>query len=190
MMDNAVTPKRRTVVLLCGTALLQFLILVGELGMSLYPRLIGTEVLLSMAPVDPRDIFRGNYARLRYDIGAISYSLLDVPEPPDGFRQGEILYVTLERDGETWQATGASLSRPASGTFIRGRVSRAGSWWGSGNGIPMNYGIEAFFASKNKAMELEGALVGVSRPLARARVMIAPDGKASLVGVITSRGKY
>ena len=41
----------------------------------------GREITLPIIPVDPRDLFRGEYVRLGYDIGRVPVSLLDGPAP-------------------------------------------------------------------------------------------------------------
>ena len=41
----------------------------------------GREITLPIVPVDPRDLFRGEYVRLGYDIGSVPARLLDGPRP-------------------------------------------------------------------------------------------------------------
>ena len=53
---------------LVAALVLQVLVLLGLLGYARYPVWFGKEVVLRTVPVDPRDLLRGNYARLRYDI--------------------------------------------------------------------------------------------------------------------------
>ena len=43
----------------------------------------GREITLPIVPVDPRDLFRGEYVRLGYDIGRVPLRLLDGPPPRD-----------------------------------------------------------------------------------------------------------
>ena len=71
----------------------QVLILAGEYLNSIYPIWFGQEVRLKTVPVNPRSLFRGNYARLNYDI-----STVPLPETGTQFlRQHAIIYVSLKQ---------------------------------------------------------------------------------------------
>ena len=88
-------------------------------------------------------------------------------------RVGREVYVQLRRQGRVWKAVDTRYSPPP-GDFIRGhiRAVRVGS-------VTVEYGIEAYFAPKDKALELERRL----RQGGLARVRIATDGRAALVSV-------
>ena len=148
---------------------LQILVLLLEYLGAVYPLWTGQEVTLKTIPVDPRSLFRGNYARLNYDISTIpATDMLTVT----GLRFNQYVYVKLKPgDGGIHVYDGASLTRPVSGLFIRGRAQ------GDRN---IKYGIEAFFASKERALALEEKL----RIGGLAKVMIAGNGKAALQDVI------
>jgi uncharacterized membrane-anchored protein len=80
----------------------------------------GTRIILKTQPVDPRDLFRGDYVRLSYDI-----SSLDVSHLPEGdtIRRNDPVYVTLGRSSDgTWQALAFSRSQPQGVVFIAGRA--------------------------------------------------------------------
>ncbi len=51
--------------------LLQVALLVGIIAYRQYWVATGEKILLRTAPVDPRDIFRGDYISLRYDISTL-----------------------------------------------------------------------------------------------------------------------
>ena len=152
---------------LVAALVLQVLVLLGLLGYARYPVWFGKEVVLRTVPVDPRDLLRGNYARLRYDISEAPMPEVGVP------RVGREVYVQLRRKGRVWKAVDTRYSPPP-GDFIRGhiRAVRVGS-------VTVEYGIEAYFAPKDKALELERRL----RQGGLARVRIATDGRAALVSV-------
>src|SRR5476649_66612 len=76
----------------------------------------GQEVRLEIAPVDPRDLFRGDYVVLTYRIGTV-----DMPkDPTTPFTQGQQVFVTLRPDeSNRSKAVAISAERPAvSGTDI------------------------------------------------------------------------
>ena len=134
-----------------------------------YPLWLGEEVRLKTRPVDPRDLFRGNYARLHYDFDTIE------PGESADFRPGDVVYVPLLRNGDLWDPQPTQASRPESGVFLRGRVTSRP--WRSGSRV--TFGIEALFAPKEKALALEKQL----RHPAVAVVRVAPNGRAALVSV-------
>ena len=146
---------------------LQVIVLITEYVNSVYPLWFGKEIKLNTVPVDPRSLFRGNYARLNYDI-----SRLPTPVDTDQrLRRNTIVYVSLKKNKDgIHEFKGITVDKPDDGIFIRGR-------WASGR---VRYGIEAFFAPKAKALKLERELPkgGV------AVVMVASNGKASLQEVI------
>lgn len=156
---------------------LQFLILVGMYAGAQMPLWTGDEIRLKTIPVDPRSLFRGNYARLEYDISRLSASRF----PGDKkLRQGEVVYVLLEPgEGGIHQLSGASLEKPEEGIFLRGRIS-SGWWRDSQSSYRVKYGIEAFFAPKEKALGLESDL----RNGGVAVVMVSGGGRVRLKDVV------
>lgn len=162
---------------LVAAVLLQLGILAVEYVNSVYPLWTGQEVRLKTIPVDPRSLFRGNYARLNYDISNITLQEKeDTPDP----RLGEIVYVKLKQDEDgLYIFDGASLSKPNMGLYIRGRIQTP-RWNIAASLYRVHYGIEAFFAPKEKALALEKDL----RRGGVAIVMVANNGKAALKDVI------
>lgn len=162
---------------LIGAILLQLLVLAAELGGAVYPRWFGQAVQLTVEPVDPRSLFRGNYAQLRYQIGEVQ---LPSDETVLNVRAGERVYVSLVEDGQgRWQAQDVHFEPPDSGLFIRGRIRYWPGDTGTSVTLHIRYGIEAYFLPRDKALALEDEL----RSGGVATVMIAPDGKAALLGV-------
>ena len=163
---------------------LQTAVLAGEYLGAVYPIWTGEPVRLKTVPVDPRSLFRGNYARLRYEISEIPVSDLGA----DGrLRGGEVIYVRLARgeDG-VYEYAGAGLTRPDSGVFLRGRADHARRWrWDESHRLHVRYGIEAYCAPRDKALDLEREL----RQGAVAEIMVAGNGKAALTGVVGTFGQ-
>ena len=130
------------------------------------PLWTGTEIRVKTVPVDPRSMFRGNYAQLRYEFATLPEGALS---EVGGGRNGEVVYVRLERgEGAEYECAGVSLEPPSEGIFLRGRVAGY---------LPpyqvVRYGIEAFFAPKEKALKLEKDL----RNGGTAILMVAGSGK-------------
>ena len=150
----------------------QLVVLAGMVVNAAMPLWTGTEIRVRTMPVDPRSIFRGNYARLAYEFGTLPEDTL--PEV-EGLRKGEVVYVRLERgENDEYAFAGASLAPPAEGIFLRGRLVRNHSLY------RVRYGIEAFFAPKEKALKLEKDL----RNGGTAVLMVSGSGRAALKDVI------
>ena len=153
---------------------LQILVLSGMVVKASLPLWIGNEIKVKTVPIDPRSMFRGNYARLNYEIGRLPKNALGKAL---GLRKGEIVYVTLElKESGLYEFSSASLDKPKQGVFLRGRITN--------NHPPyqVKYGIEAFFAPKEKALRLEQEL----RNGGLAVLMVAGSGKVTLKDVVPS----
>lgn len=101
-----------------------------------WPLLTGTTVILKTQPIDPFDVFRGQYITINYEI-----SRIDLPAEA---KEGDAIYVSLkEGEDKIWHAEKTSLSKPDSGVFIRGTAKQ--SW----RGLSVEYGIEQYFFERN-----------------------------------------
>ncbi|MDZ4380338.1 MAG: GDYXXLXY domain-containing protein [Parvibaculum sp.] len=125
-------------------------------------------VTLRTAPVDPRDIFRGDYVILSYDIARIR--LADV-DGDDDFGYDDGIFVELAPDGETWNAVAIwreNREPQEDHLIIRGQVnSIVGETRPTGiperDSIPcpncgtvgIDYGIESYFVPEGEGRELE-----------------------------------
>ncbi|MBA3348112.1 MAG: GDYXXLXY domain-containing protein [Actinobacteria bacterium] len=116
----------------------------------------GREIRLVARPVDPLDIFRGNYVVLSYDISRLGVAF----EPTRGRR----ICARLHEENGVWNAGIGVPEGPPDGTFICGRVTRV-----EGDGfVQVEYGIETYFASAERAREIE-------RELAQGPVVVVTD---------------
>ena len=106
----------------------------------------GQEIRLRAEPVDPLDVFRGNYVVLRYDISSLPV-LGEV-------RRGERVCARLSESGDVWRASYADPGRP-SGTVICGHVRDDAQ---PGEEVGIEYGIETYYASAERARELESSI--------------------------------
>lgn len=166
-----------TPLLLACVAALQVTVLCGELVRAAWPRWVGAEVALAVRPVDPRSPFRGDYARLRYDdVSALSWDLFD--DDVERVRRGQPLWVVLvERDGRHVPVR-VSTTRPSEGTLLRGQPTQART---RGSPVRMDYGLDAFFASPERARELERRMRRGEK--ATAVVKVLPGGRAGLLDI-------
>ncbi|MDP5208641.1 GDYXXLXY domain-containing protein [Microbulbifer sp. 2205BS26-8] len=164
---------KRTIPIALGMAIAaQCLILIGLYVEAQVPLWLGEPIRVKTVPVDPRSLFRGNYARLNYDFSTIAQSAFQEDQP---LRQGEVVYVSLKKHPSgLYVFSSASLERPQRGIFLRGRV--AGNRWSNTGDYRIKYGIEAYFAPREKALQLEDAL----RDGGVAELMVMSSGRAGL----------
>lgn len=157
----------------------QFLVLSGMYASASLPLWTGTEIKIKTTPVDPRSIFRGNYARLNYEITQIERSHFS---EADDLRNGDVVYITLKLNiNESYDFSSASLVKPDSGIFLRGRIDNR-RYEDEAEYFRIKYGIEAFFAPKERALALEKDL----RDGGIAVLMVSNAGKARIKDVIAN----
>ncbi len=113
----------------------------------------GAEVTLKTAPVDPRDLFRGHYVVLSYDISRLDPRKL---QGDDHFSRGMRIFVTLRRGEDGfWHAVALHrrLPKVAPGEHvITGQVRHVAP---AGGELFVTYGIETYFVPKARAQALE-----------------------------------
>lgn len=162
---------------LTAAIIFQVLVLIGSVLTAQAPLWSGREIRMETIPVDPRSLFRGNYARLQYAISELDAASLATERP---LRNGEVVYVMLEPGKKgVYRYAGVTLNQPEEGVFLRGRVS--GQWWRrEGDVYRVRYGIEAFFAPKEKALELEREL----RDGGVAVLKVSDSGRARLADIL------
>jgi uncharacterized membrane-anchored protein len=124
----------------------------------------GEEVVLQTVPVDPRDLFRGDYVNLRYTISTVlSYT---------DFAVGDRVYVSLTQRGDIWDGQSALDSAP-DGLYIKGRVTSAGQ-----RRVEVEYGIESYFVPEGT-----GHIIERARDV-KVRVAIDSSGNAVIKGLL------
>lgn len=118
-------------------------------------------VTLQTEPIDPRDLFRGDYVILNYDVSRLSLGRLD---GDTDFESGDAIYVELAPGETTWNAVAVWKERrdPASGnSILRGRVSWVTDGGATERPCPecrvatVAYGIESYFVPEGEGRELE-----------------------------------
>ena len=143
----------------------------------------GREITLPVVPVDPRDLFRGEYARLSYEVGTVPVRLLEGPRP----RANAAFYVVLQKtpDG-IWQAAKMTRAFPQEPSpdriVLKARTTYA--WPGSGSSetaVQLRYGIESYFVPEGQGRKLEA--LAREKKLA---TLLAVDGEgnAAIKGLV------
>jgi uncharacterized membrane-anchored protein len=116
----------------------------------------GQEIRLQVVPVDPHDLFRGDYVVLSY---AISRLQTDKLAGDDDFNAGDAIYVSLARTGDEWQPTALHRAPRGEGVVLKGHVDTTES--GNDSCVPpcyayrVNYGLEEFYVPEGEGRALE-----------------------------------
>lgn len=150
----------------------QSLVLVAMIVQPLRTLATGDTILLRVVPVDPRDLFRGDYVILGYDIsrptrdGSAAFATWETLYQ----LAGQTIYTRLapDADGKHWHANGYQLDPPTEGKFIRGVVDKGGR---------VEYGIEQFFVQEGQGLEYEQA---VSHQKLSAEIVLDGHGHAQI----------
>lgn len=89
----------------------------------------GTVVLLETRPVDPRDLLRGDYVILNYNISTIATNLFS-PALTNTLPYGQTVWVALASRGEFHEVVRASLVRfePGEGEVASQRLALIMGW--------------------------------------------------------------
>ncbi|UPK26831.1 GDYXXLXY domain-containing protein [Bradyrhizobium sp. 195] len=140
----------------------------------------GREVTLQTQPVDPRDLLRGDYVVLRYDISQLPAGAL-AGKPADA--RNPIVFVKLAPNADGLYAAVSVHAAPVPVTtpevLIRGRVSYS---CGSDvrtfcDKLTIKYGLESYFVPEGEGGKLEQA-----RNQQKLRIVAAvlPSGRAAI----------
>lgn len=160
--------------------LFQLVILVLMIGFKYYTVTAGTKILLKTVPVDPRDIFRGDYVVLNYEISDLN--LKKIPNDLKDFNNNETVYVRLYKSGKYWEVNYFSLAKPKTNqndVVIKGRllyrtsappapriepirpdvpkagISKIPIPYPIYDGIKVEYGIESYYVPEGKGLPIQ-----------------------------------
>lgn len=141
----------------------------------------GREIVLKTEPLDPRDLLRGRYVRLNYDISRIP-PMLFIRDEIDYFDSGTTIFVRLEEgDDGIWSAREAVVGAiPADSApdavWLRGETRfRLSS---TDNPASVVYGIERFYAPENEAPAIEKRMR--DGEVTEIVVAVATDGRGQI----------
>lgn len=178
-------PSKRTLGLLLVFILFQLSVLVGMYLKAQQPLWYGKAIRVAVNPIDPRSLFRGNYAILNYSISeaALSQALKREGDYENNLRihEGAVIYTRLKQNKQgLYEPIDVVLDKPDTGVFIRGRLEYISDYT-----VRIKYGVEAYFASKERALEIEQstswrANASDENPPAIVTLMLSPSGRAAI----------
>lgn len=126
----------------------------------------GGKILLETMPFDPRDILRGDYVRLEYEIQDIPKEMIPeaLNDDHDYDRTPRFFYVSLGLDDDgIAHVSGISMKRPGGGTYLKAFFR---SSWSS----RADYNLGVYYVPEGTGRALEDA-IREKRVLADVRVL-------------------
>jgi uncharacterized membrane-anchored protein len=142
--------KARERGVLIAAVAFQVLFLLAMIAGRAAPLFSGRTVLLRVIPVDPRDLLRGDYVTLGYEISRIPPGSTIPGGPSES--TGSTVYVTLvpEPDGRHYRGGAVTTEPPGPDvTFIRGTLADRSR---------IRFGIESYFVQEGKGHDYEAAI--------------------------------
>ncbi|MDQ0421083.1 putative membrane-anchored protein [Peteryoungia aggregata LMG 23059] len=140
----------------------------------------GSEVLLKTAPVDPRDLLRGDYVILTYDISTISTTSIAGIRPRDG--EVANLHVRLKPGADGfWTVSQASFdplqAEEGSVLLLSQPITIYGWEWESAGNLIVSYGIERFYVPEGEGKPIED---GRNEGRVSVAARVSDDGQAQI----------
>ena len=117
----------------------------------------GKEIVLKTEPIDPRDVFRGDYVILNYEISSVN--LGETPYDYE-FMNGESIYAVLSEKTTYWTIDSISHAKPAiedKDVCMKGTVVRK-----TDNTIMIKWGIESYFVPEGKGWQIQEQMDNIS----------------------------
>lgn len=156
------------------------LIFAGMIGYQEYLLETGELVVLKTAPVDPRDVFRGDYVILSYEISDQASERLVEME----IEYGENVYVVLNTSASPATVQRVTRNKPKEDLYITGQVSQrwGGEWMVEFPSLSQYYVPEG----QGRALERmrgEDLFVEVSVNQGRARIINLLDKNQQVIEV-------
>ena len=152
-------------------------IIIGFVSLKEFTLKTGEEVLLKTMPVDPRDLFRGDYIVLNYQISSINLDSLGTGAL--NFSVNDKAYVVLNKENEYGIPAGIYKNKPEESLSIKGTVKDIRN-----RQLTVEYGIESYFIPEGKGGEIE-------RQLGRnldVKISVDEFGNAAIISLV-SEGK-
>lgn len=143
--------------LVISAIILQFFILLYMCGTRELVIRTGNIVYLRTAPVDPRDLFRGDFVRLNYELSSIPPGLQKISSHED-LRKGTPLFAMLRRhDNGLVELVYITDREPDEGLYMKG-FSDSGRYFKKGSTLQVRYGIESYYVQQGKGIQMEEKL--------------------------------
>jgi uncharacterized membrane-anchored protein len=140
--------SRRRRLALAAVVFVQLALPLALAGLAAADLAFGKEIRLLAQPVDPLDVFRGNYVVLRYEISQL--------QVPYDVQKGQQLCADLfETASEVYSARYAYDGPAGDRKTICGHATADAR---GGESVGIEYGIETYYASAERAREIGASI--------------------------------
>jgi uncharacterized membrane-anchored protein len=148
--------RTKQLILACAVPVL---ILLGMCFNPLYTLINGEEVILQTKPVDPSDLFRGDYVTLRYQAEEVPEKLVDkkvLTLVKEGRGNLEIYVILKEKNG-IHSPVKVTLNKPQNGVFLKGKLDYTGTNMDGEQVAFIKYSMDKYFVEDNTGTDWEKA---------------------------------
>lgn len=158
----------------------------------------GRQIDLKVVPVDPRDLFRGDYVTLSYEISAIPVSKI-----VGRVKAGQRVFVRLTQTEAGFEARSVSRERPETASSSNdvllaahviytphetAEVADPGSPTGRSLArVALRYGIEKFFVPEGQGRDIEKEVTAKD---VVAHIVVGDDGTAAIRALSVAGKRY
>ncbi|CAH2715791.1 hypothetical protein BACCIP111895_02975 [Neobacillus rhizosphaerae] len=148
--------RTKQLILAC---LVPVLILLGMCFNPLLTLVKGEEITLQTIPVDPSDLFRGDYVTLRYDAEEVPKQLVEqeVLDETMGWGRNRVVYVLLEKKNGVHTPVKVTLHKPEKGIFLKGNLDFIGTNRNGNEVAFIKYSLDKYYIEDNTGTEWEKA---------------------------------
>jgi len=166
------------------------LLQVGVLAYMVYGResivSSGVRIEIPTAPIDPRDPFRGDFVRLKYEMNQMPMHSAQFEMSEAELKKDTPVYTVLRQEpGGSYHPDYMTDKKPSDGMFIKGRVNgRIIQRWDNFRFLNIRYGIEQWFVEQGTGIAIEnrqGVRGGPQVPMFM-EVALGDNGTAVLTG--------
>lgn len=141
--------------------LVPLLILVAMTVPPISTILFGEEILLETRPYDPRDLFRGDYVVLNYEIDEV-----DIEKFPEELREEDAyekyrnreIYAVLEKKGEFHDIEYMTYAKPKNMVYLTGKLNYFHPFQNPDDQVErihVDYNLDRYFVPENAGKDLE-----------------------------------
>ncbi len=147
--------RAKQLVLACS---LPVLILLGMCFTPAYTMLTGEEMILQTKPLDPSDLFRGDYVALQYEAEEVPIKLVDKAVVTRLQNQGQFdVFVLMEKKNGVHTPIKVTLEKPDKGIFLKGTINYIDKD-NTGQEIAfIGYNLDNYYLEDNTGTEWEKA---------------------------------
>jgi uncharacterized membrane-anchored protein len=162
-------------------AMVPVLILLGMCFMPLFTLATGEEIILKTRPVDPSEVFRGDYVALSYEAEEIPVSLVEnkVQKRLENTHGDVAVYVLLKKKDGIHTPVKVTLNQPDSGIYLKGTLNFIGENQTGKRVAFIQYSLDRYYVEDNSGTEWEKASIK-GQILAKVKVK---NGYAILTGI-------